>query len=154
MHFASSVLFCNEETFSREGVFNTHNAYMGALSNPHDTRPRAAQQHFTFNMLASTMVDNLLGLYILLIRLDSDKYIIFIRQFFRNCLPMSPHLCGAHVVSIGWSAFHYGGSLRNYLDQTFLNRWIRRGSHIVWPPKSPDLSHLNCFPWGVIKSLA
>ncbi|GFR25801.1 hypothetical protein TNCT_513611 [Trichonephila clavata] len=35
MYFASSMLFSDEATFSREGVFHTHNEHMWALSKPH-----------------------------------------------------------------------------------------------------------------------
>ncbi|GFU40957.1 uncharacterized protein TNCV_4645371 [Trichonephila clavipes] len=90
MHFASSVLFCDETTFSREGVFNTHNAHMWALNNPHSTRLRAMQQRFTVNVWEGIVGDSLLGPYILPPRLDSHKYLVF-----QNCLPMSPHLFGA-----------------------------------------------------------
>ncbi|GFR33377.1 uncharacterized protein TNCT_8111 [Trichonephila clavata] len=77
MHFASSVLFCDEAVFSREGMFNSHNTLMWTLTNPHSARPRAAQQSFTVNVCASVVGDNLLYSYILPLRLDSEKYLVF-----------------------------------------------------------------------------
>ena len=32
-------------------------------------------------------------------------------------------------------------------------RWIGRGGPIAWPPRSPDLSCLDFFLWGYLKSL-
>ncbi|GFU93954.1 uncharacterized protein TNCV_1672171 [Trichonephila clavipes] len=44
--FEASVLFTDEASFSREGIFNTHNRYSWAAANPHVTRTRAAQDRF------------------------------------------------------------------------------------------------------------
>ncbi|GFY03486.1 DUF4817 domain-containing protein [Trichonephila clavipes] len=48
--FAASVLFTDEASFSREGIFNTHNSYSWAAANPHVTRTRAAQDRFLVNV--------------------------------------------------------------------------------------------------------
>ncbi|GFX66043.1 hypothetical protein TNCV_4101831 [Trichonephila clavipes] len=37
---------------------------------------------------------------------------------------------------------HYGRCVHDHLDQAFPKRWIGRGSPIVWPPRSSDLSPL------------
>ncbi|GFR14782.1 hypothetical protein TNCT_713831 [Trichonephila clavata] len=50
-----------EATFSREGVFHTHNEHMWALSNPHST----LKQRFTVNVWVSIVRDSLLGPHIL-----------------------------------------------------------------------------------------
>ncbi|CAH2010232.1 unnamed protein product [Acanthoscelides obtectus] len=42
--------------------------------------------------------------------------------------------------------------VRQYLDQTFPDRWIGRRGAIEWPPRSPDLSPLDFFMWGHLKS--
>lgn len=154
MHFASSVLFCDEATFSREGMFNTHNAHMWALTNPHSTRPRAAQQRFTVNMWAGIVGDSLLGPYILPPRLDSDKYLVFLQEVLPELLTDVP----APVRRRMWfqqdgAPSHYGRCVRDHLDRTFPNRWIGRGGPVAWPPRSPDLSPLDFFLWGAMKSL-
>ncbi|GFV87911.1 hypothetical protein TNCV_781921 [Trichonephila clavipes] len=41
MHFASSLLYCEEAVLPRERVFNTHNANLWALNSPLSTQPRA-----------------------------------------------------------------------------------------------------------------
>ncbi|EFN87845.1 hypothetical protein EAI_10117, partial [Harpegnathos saltator] len=47
---------------------------------------------------------------------------------------------------------HYGRIVRNYLNDTFLNRWIGRRGTIEWPPRSPDIAPLDFFLWGTIKN--
>ncbi|EFN82476.1 hypothetical protein EAI_06335, partial [Harpegnathos saltator] len=47
---------------------------------------------------------------------------------------------------------HYGRIVRNYLNDTFPNRWIGRRGTIEWPPRSPDIAPLDFFLWGYIKN--
>lgn len=49
---------------------------------------------------------------------------------------------------------HYGRVVRNYLNQEFPDRWIGRGSETIqWPPRSPDLTPLDFYLWGTLKSM-
>ncbi|GBM94504.1 hypothetical protein AVEN_192992-1, partial [Araneus ventricosus] len=43
--------------------------------------------------------------------------------------------------------------VRDDLNTTFGARWIRRGGPVPWPHRSPDLSSLDYFLWGHLKSL-
>ena len=42
--------------------------------------------------------------------------------------------------------------LVTHLNLTFPERWIGRGHHVHWPPRSPDLTPLDFCLWGWIKS--
>lgn len=42
-------------------------------------------------------------------------------------------------------------AVRNFLNNTY-PRWIGRGGHIPWPPRSPDLNPLDFFVWGSMKA--
>ncbi|GFW72935.1 DUF4817 domain-containing protein [Trichonephila clavipes] len=78
--FAASVLFTDEVSFSREGIFNTHNSHSWATANPYVTRTRAAQDRFLVNVWASILGDHLIGPYILPDRLTGPLYLIFLEQ--------------------------------------------------------------------------
>ncbi|GFO09156.1 transposable element tc3 transposase [Plakobranchus ocellatus] len=41
--------------------------------------------------------------------------------------------------------------VRNYLNPTFPGRRIGRRGPVEWPPRSPDLSPLDYFPWRHLK---
>jgi hypothetical protein len=41
----------------------------------------------------------------------------------------------------------------NYLNENFIGRWIGRGSTIKWPARSPDLTPLDFFLWGHLKTV-
>jgi hypothetical protein len=38
------------------------------------------------------------------------------------------------------------------LNEKFDNRWIGRGGEISWAPRSPDMTPLDFFLWGHIKT--
>ena len=35
----------------------------------------------------------------------------------------------------------------------FPNRWLGRGGPVAWPPRSPDLTPLDYYLWGHMKTL-
>ncbi|XP_023312530.1 uncharacterized protein LOC111692677 [Anoplophora glabripennis] len=47
---------------------------------------------------------------------------------------------------------HFAVIVRDYLNQIFANRWIGPRGTIEWPPRSPDLTPLDYFLWGYLKS--
>jgi hypothetical protein len=47
---------------------------------------------------------------------------------------------------------HYARATREFLDITFRTHWIGRGGPVPWPPRSPDLTPMDYFLWGYIKS--
>lgn len=47
---------------------------------------------------------------------------------------------------------HYAAEVRAYLDEVFPDRWIGRRGFIEWPARSPDLTPLDFFLWGYLKS--
>jgi hypothetical protein len=43
--------------------------------------------------------------------------------------------------------------VRHYLDESFPNRWLGRGGPVAWTPRSPDLTPLDYYLWGHMKTL-
>ena len=39
-----------------------------------------------------------------------------------------------------------------WLDEHFPDRWIGRRGFVEWPARSPDLTPLDFFLWGVLKN--
>ncbi|GFY09468.1 DUF4817 domain-containing protein [Trichonephila clavipes] len=62
----ASVLFTDEASFSKEGIFNTYNSHSWAAANPYVTRTRAAQDRFLVNIWAGILRD--------------PRYLIFLEQ--------------------------------------------------------------------------
>uniref|UniRef100_A0A1Y1L9V9 Uncharacterized protein n=1 Tax=Photinus pyralis TaxID=7054 RepID=A0A1Y1L9V9_PHOPY len=47
---------------------------------------------------------------------------------------------------------HYGRQVREHLDQTYPDRWIGRGGAVEWPARSPDITPLDFYLWGVMEA--
>ncbi|GFX79033.1 uncharacterized protein TNCV_3913201 [Trichonephila clavipes] len=99
----------------------------------------------------STRGDHLIGPYILPDRLIGPRYLISLE------LLDSAHVTAATRTSMWFqqdgALAHFSISVRNHLDATCGERWIGREGPVHWPPRSSDLSCLDYFFWGQMKSL-
>ena len=48
---------------------------------------------------------------------------------------------------------HYTQHVRVFLNESFPNRWLGRGGPVAWPPRSPDLTPVDYYLWGHMKTL-
>jgi len=48
---------------------------------------------------------------------------------------------------------HYTIRKRELLNELFSNRWLGQGGPVAWPPRSPDLTPLDYYLWGHMKTL-
>ena len=48
---------------------------------------------------------------------------------------------------------HFAIRVRDWLNAHFPGRWIGRRGPVEWPPRSPDLTPLDFFLWGHLKSV-
>ncbi|GFX73130.1 uncharacterized protein TNCV_4502091 [Trichonephila clavipes] len=131
--FEASVLFTDEASFSRGGIFNTHNSHSWAAANPHVTRTRAAQDRFLVNVWADILGDHLIGPYILPGHLTGPRYLIFLEQVLPKLLDRA-HVTAATRTSM-WlqqdgAPAHFSISVRNHLDAVCGERWIGRGGPV------------------------
>ncbi|GFU28587.1 uncharacterized protein TNCV_467961 [Trichonephila clavipes] len=131
--FEASVLFTDEASFSREGIFNTHNSHSWAAANPHVTRTRAAQDRFLVNVWADILGDHLIGPYILPGHLTGPRYLIFLEQVLPKLLDRA-HVTAATRTSMWFqqdgAPAHFSISVRNHLDAVCGERWIGRGGPV------------------------
>ena len=45
----------------------------------------------------------------------------------------------------------YATHVRDFLNATFQEKWVVWRGSIEWPPRSPDLTPMDFFLWGVVK---
>ncbi|XP_063931273.1 uncharacterized protein LOC135143347 [Zophobas morio] len=77
--FSRRILFTDECSFSREGMFNAHNWHFWAHENPHLTRVRAYQERFTINLWAGIIGTTVVGPFVLPDHLNGEAYANFLR---------------------------------------------------------------------------
>lgn len=152
--FLEKILFTDEATFDREGIFNSRNSHMWTQDNPHGTFTRRYQTKFSVNVWVGILGNYLIGPYILPNRLNSPIY----HAFLRDILPELMEDIPLEVRRNMWFQHdgappHFSNNVRDFLNDTYGRRWIGRGGPVNWPPRSPDLTPLDFFVWGHMKTL-
>lgn len=152
--FLENVLFTDEASFTREGIFNHRTSHVWGAVNPHDVVVRSYQERFSVNVWAGIIGNHLIGPYILPNRLNCPVYLTFLRDILPTLLEPVP----LHVRNVMWfqhdgAPAHFGNNVQDHLNNTFGDRWIGRGGPVAWPARSPDLTPLDFYLWGHMKSL-
>lgn len=153
-NFLKNVLFTDESTFSREGVFNVKNNHVWAQENPNATIEHHHQRRFSVNVWAGILNDSLIGPYVLPNRLNGRTYLIFLQ----DVLPELLENVTFDVRQQIWfqhdgAPAHFTHAVRQHLNAVYENQWIGRGGPVPWPPRSPDLTPMDFSIWGHMKQL-
>jgi len=84
------IMFTDEAQFNHDGVNNTHNYHVWGDENPHSTVESNFQQRFSVNVWCAVLDDQLIGPFILEIRLTGEAYLRFVQEklpeIWRMCL--------------------------------------------------------------------
>lgn len=150
----TNILWTDESTFMRIGLFNVHNEHFWSAENPHLTRRNAYQTRFSLNVWAGVINDVVIGPHFIEGRLNGMNYLDLLREVVPELLRGVPehYLENLHYQHDGAPA-HFHNRVRDYLNEQFPRRWIGRLGPVPWPPRSPDLTPLDFFLWGDVKRL-
>lgn len=152
--FLNNVLFTDEATFTRRGVFNFRNKHIWDNENPYVVTERHFQREFKINVWCGIIGNHLLGPHELPPNLNGDLYLDFLQHHLVNYLDDLPLNLRQNLYFMQDGAPpHFSVQVRNYLDQTFPDRWIGRGSRMSWPARSPDFNPMDFCFWGYMKSV-
>lgn len=153
-NFLRNVLFSDESTFTRDGIFNSRNSHVWAHENPNEIAILHPQHKFSVNIWAGILDNRIIGPYVLPNRLDSVTYLVFLRDILPELLDDVPLETRANMwFQHDGAPPHFGNIVRGHLDAVYGQHWIGRGGPVPWPPRSPDLNSLDFFFWGRIKEL-
>lgn len=150
--FAMKVLWSDEASFTRNGVLNLHNEHMWAHSNPHEKSVSNYQHQWRINVWAGIIGDRIIGPFILPSSLTGEVYLDILRHDVEDQLEeLSVREYVNVIFQHDGAPAHFERRVRAYLDTRF-SEWIGRGGSIQWPARSPDLTPLDFFVWGYVKS--
>lgn len=153
-NFLRFILWTDEASFSRDGIFNSRNSHVWAEENSNAIVPKSHQQRWSVNIWAGIVDDYLIGPYLLPNRLTGPIYEIFLNEVLPELLENVPlNIRQQMWLQHDGAPAHFSAQVRQYLDRQFGHHWIGRGGPVLWPPRSPDLTPLDFFLWGHIKSL-
>lgn len=158
-NFLSRVVFSDEATFYLSGTVNRHNCRYWARQNPHWVQTKHTQHPQKINVWVGIVGRQFIGPYFFHGNLTAERYLDHLRTaVLPDLIAAFPDPNNAQNLDPSiWfqqdgAPPHYGVNVRRFLDNQFERRWIGRRGPMEWPPRSPDLTPLDFFLWGHLKS--
>lgn len=151
--YISNILWTDEATFTKTGVTNYHNSHVWSLRNPHATRVDSSQFRFKVNVWMGIWRHQIIGPIILPESLNALNYVnLLIENVPRINAIIPSEFIDEVIYQQDGAPAHWGRISRNWLDQHYHGRWLGRGGPLTWPARSPDLTPLDFYAWGVMKN--
>lgn len=157
--FLQRIVFSDEATFHLNGSVNRQNCRYWARENPRWMEETHTQYPVKLNVWAGLVGDHIIGPYFIEGNLTGAGYLELLQNVvFPRLVELFPNNANPNLLADNiWfqqdgAPPHYAVAVRNYLNTHFPNKWIGRQGQIEWPPRSPDLSPLDYFLWGYLKS--
>ena len=149
-HLMDNILFSDEATFHICEMVNRHNCRIWGNERPDDT---FEWQRDTpkVNVWVGITKQTVSGPFMFIENtITGGTYLDMLEEF------LEPHLqqdgiLGTVVYQEDGAPPHFALPVREYLNRTFPNRWIGRGSPRLWAARSPDLTPMDFFLWGFVK---
>ena len=149
----SVILFSDEASFTRDGVNNLQNVHTWSHDNPHETSVTKFQRIFSVNVWCSLLGNRLIGPSVF-DNLTGNTYEVFLRNELPGLLEDIPLMIRSQMYfQHDGAPPHYTRHVREYLNESSPNRWLGHGGPVARPTKSPDLTPLDYYPWGHMKTL-
>lgn len=151
-NFLKLILFTDECSFARTGVFNCHNEHVWSVNNPRAIKQSHFQHRWKINVWAGIIGDQIFGPHFLDNTMNGANYLHFLREVVEDnldCLDLQ--LRRTMWFQHDGAPPHFLRDVRAHLNHEFGQRWIGRGGPVIWPARSPDLTMMDFFLWGRIK---
>ncbi|CAK1595201.1 unnamed protein product [Parnassius mnemosyne] len=150
--FIEHVIWMDESTFTRNGLWNRRNTHVYSEVNPHAVRQTGHQTRWSVNVWAGLFKNRILGPVFLPQRLNGQRYLKFINEQLVDILDDLSLAEYRHTwLQHDGAPPHVVRLVRERLNELFDDRWIGRLGPHAWPPRSPDLTPLDFFLWGYVK---
>lgn len=151
--FLSRIIWTDESTFTRNGVWNQRNTHYWARVNPHVAKETGHQYRWSVNVWAAIHGDRIIGPVFIDGNLNGDKFLELINGTladYVNALPEAERM--QTWLQLDGAPAHSSVRVRNALNAIFQDRWIGRFGPRRWPARSPDLTPLDFYLWGTVKN--
>ena len=156
-NYLLNICFSDECSFFVNGTVNRHNCRYWSDTNPRIYHEVHTQNPQKLNVWAGIFGDHIIGPFFLPGNLNGDTYLDLLEN---TIIPALIEIMENDqryqeenaIFQQDGAPPHYALPVRQFLDETFPDRWIGRRGPIEWPARSPDLSPLDFFLWGHLKS--
>ena len=147
--YLNTVFFSDEATFHISGRVHRHNVRIWGEENPH-----VSQEHERdspkVNVWAGMFRDQIIGPFFF--EEETIRQENFLDMLINFACPQLRPRRRNMIFQLDGAPAHWGLRVRNFLNTNFPERWIGRDGPTPWPPRSPDLTPLDFFLWGFVKT--
>lgn len=154
--FYREIIFSDEAHFWLNGYVNKQNCRFWAENNPHEVLEKPLHPE-KLTVWCGLHAGGVIGPYFFRnaaganVTVNGERYRAMITDF------LVPHV-RQHRLRAKWfqqdgATCHTSYETINLLKRTFNERIISRNGPVDWPPRSCDLTPLDYFLWGYVKSL-
>jgi len=148
------ILFTDEASFTRDSINNSRNAHTWSHDNPYKTSVTKFQRRFLVNIWWGLLGKKLIGPFVFDNNLTGNTYEVFLRNELPGLLEDIPLMIRSQMYfQHDGASPHYTWRVREYLNESFPNRWLGHGGPVAWPPRSSDRTPHDYYLWGHMKTL-
>ncbi|KAL4130658.1 hypothetical protein QTP88_008071 [Uroleucon formosanum] len=152
--FLKYVLWTDESKFTNNGVINKQNNRFWASNNPHWAFETNFQTVWGTNVWCGILEDSIIGPYFYDGTLNGRRYLDFLSNHLPPMLENVPLNIRENLFfQQDGAPAHNAIIVRQYLNDQFGNNWMGTNGSIPWPARSPDLTPLDFFLWGHLKTV-
>ena len=153
-NFLEKILFSDEAVFHTEGSVNKHNCSHWSQTNP-DWIIEKSLNSPKLIVWAAVGGPGVIGPIFIEGNVDGDTYLALLKN---DLYPAISNMGNSSelIFQQDGAPPHWARPVRNWLNEEMPGKWIGRGSptdkNIAWPARSPDLTLMDYFVWGFVKS--
>ena len=158
-----NICFSDESTFFLNGFVNKHNCRYWDNTNPFVFREDHTQFPEKVNVWAGILGDEIIGPVFIEGNLTGQLYLQCLEDVIDPLITQSveTQVDGDGNMMLNEEKLHfqqdgapphYAVPVREWLNERFPRRWIGRRGIQEWPARSPDLTPLDFFLWGYLKT--
>ena len=146
--FFKRVCFSDEATFHASGKLNKQNVRIWGSEDPHASR-ELQRDSPKVNVWCGIMCNRIIGPFFFNeASITADVYLDLLTEYVAlKLIDFQPTI----IFQQDGAPPHCRLHVREFLNETFPDRWIGRDGPISWPPHSPDITPLDFFLWGYVR---
>lgn len=148
-NFWQNLIFSDESRFSLDGTVNRHNCRIWGIEKPTETLQKSHSSP-KVNVWMGISIRQIYGPFFFDENVRGDNYLDMLQRCFIPSLTRQDKRCA--VFQQDGAPAHYALIVRQFLDANFPDRWLGRCGPLLWAPRSPDLTPLDFFVWGHLKT--
>lgn len=144
----SKIVWSDEAHFKLSGAVNRYNCVYYSPDNLHVTIEEQLNQPGV-TVWASLSCKGVIGPVIFHNSVDQHAYMNMLTDVIPQIKIQQGH--DVFYFQQDGAPAHYATIVRDLLNREFPNTWIGRRGSVEWPARSPDLTPMDFFFWGVVK---